>query len=422
MGKKLLIACYFFPPCPSIGGRRSAKFAKYLAKEGDEIHVIQAKNPFPGESPWNKDITNPNIFRYELPLNYPKEFIVAPETITGKIRYRLWDYFFKIFYPGKNKFDYTIFWKKQYQAKAEELITRHQIKNVLVSGPPFYYAHHTVQLKKKFPDLKVIIDFRDPWIDSPYYGMSALKARQQEYEISVMNEVFAKADFFIGPNIFLLNKQLQFITPGNKKGAAVVEIPHAFDFDEVSAFLEIASEHSSTEKIKLIYGGQLYPGTDEILIAFSKVLDLIKEQDRHVYDKLQIDFYTPEIRCEKFFRDHPAIVKFYPPVGNKIMEKISQATFCMIFLAEHNKDFKTTKFLEYSVLRRPFIVMGNKGYVAEFVEENKIGKAFDAGSMNELKDLLVRFSKIEELGFNRDFDLTEYSFEKVTKKLRSCLK
>lgn len=423
MNKKLLIVCYFFPPCPSIGGRRSAKFAKYLAKSGNEVHVIQAVNPFPNVSPWFKDIQQEkNVHRHELPLHYPVEFIIPPKSLYGKIKYRLYNLYFSLFHSNKNRYDYTIFWEKAYLKKAEELIRSQGIKNILVSGPPFYYAWYTTKLKDEFPDLNIIIDFRDPWIDSPYYGMSSLKSAQFNSEVNLLNKVYNKSDYFIGPNIFLLNSQTKYISKENKLGAKVVEVPHGYDRDEMATFIDTAPVYELGQKIRLVYGGQLYPGTDDILVKLDNILKAIKSSNKDLYSRLQFDFYTPELDKVKYFSEHNQVVNFYAPVGNEIMSKISEGNICLIFLAEHNKDFRTTKFLEYSVLRRPFIVIGNKGYVAEFVEQNKLGKAYDESTIDQLETFLHNFSAYLNTDFNKKYDFSEYEFAKVTERVGSLLK
>jgi hypothetical protein len=420
MNKSLLIVCYFFPPCPSIGGRRSAKFAKYLAEMGNKIFVIQAKNPFNQTSTWLKDIEYNNIVRNELPLNYPIEFIIPPKTIYGKIKYRLFNFFFNLFYPRKNKFDYSIFWEKAYLAKAEELIKKHKIKNILISGPPFYYAHQTIKLKDVFPDLNIIIDFRDPWIGSPYYGMSSLNSKQQKYEVQLINEVYKKANYFIAPNSYLLKEQLSYIDQ-SVKGAKILEVPHGYDKEELAPYMNLVSDRKN-KKIKLVYGGQIYPGTEEILKLLDKTLSAIKVKNVELYNKLEFEFYTPETDQEKYFLDHNEIVNFYKPVGNEIMAKISRANICLIFLAEHNKDFRTTKFIEYSVLRKPFLVFGPKGYVSHFVEENMIGKSFDQNDMKELVYFLINIEDYLLESYNSKYDFSEYDYRNIIDKLITSMK
>ena len=416
------MVCLFFPPNPGIGGRRTAKFAKYMAKKGDELYVIHAKNIFPTTSPWFKDIDGyKGIHRMELDLNYPKEFIIPPDSLFGKIRYRLFNAYFSILHPTKNRYDYSFFWNEQLLKQARELLTRHSIPNLLISGPPFYYAHRLSVLKKEFPELNIIVDFRDPWIGSPYYGMSNLKPEQKKHEVSLLTQVYQRTNYFTAPNSFLLNEQRACIQDESLPGAELYEIPHAYDIDEVKEFMNLPVR-SDNKHIRLVYGGQLYPGTDGILKALSAFLDRLKASSPALYTRLSFDFYTPQTAQKKFFLNHPEQVRFFEPQGNEIMRKLSEADYCLIFLAGHNKNYKTTKFLEYSILRKPFIVLGEKGFVAEEVERHKIGKAYNETDISELESLLSNSSQYLSTEYNNQYDFSRYSFEAVTETLRTILK
>lgn len=423
MKKNILIVCLFFPPSPSIGGRRSAKFAKYLAKKGYDIHVIQAENVFPNTSPWFKDIEATNINRHVLPLNYPREFVLPVKSLLQKVKYRLINLYFSIFHPQKNRFDYSFFWERQFLKKAESLIVSHNIKNIFVSGPPFYYSLYTVKLKEKYPYLNIILDFRDPWIDSPYYGLSILNPKQKQYEIDALNKVYKSANYFTAPNTFLLSRQKEYILPELKEGAKLVELPHAYDIEEVSPYIQKVPCLGLNGKIKFVYGGQLYTGTGDVLKALNDTLDNIKINDVELYNTLEFEFYTPDTDKAELFTNHKEIVFFHKPIGNKIMSKIADSTFVLIILAHHNKDFRTTKFLEYAVLRRPFLVFGEKGHVADFVEENNLGRAFDKESLisGDLILFLKKYRLFINENFNKEFDFSEYEYETITNRLDKLL-
>jgi hypothetical protein len=53
--KNILIICTF-PPAPSIGGRRWAKFSKYLTRAGINVSVFAAKSNKGDKSLWTKDV------------------------------------------------------------------------------------------------------------------------------------------------------------------------------------------------------------------------------------------------------------------------------------------------------------------------------------------------------------------------------
>ena len=88
----LIIVCYNFPPFPGIGGRRWAKFAKFLARKGHTVHVISAR-PYPGQSPsaWTDEVEREaNIVRHYLPPLYPEVMMRAPRHIGDKVAYKVW--------------------------------------------------------------------------------------------------------------------------------------------------------------------------------------------------------------------------------------------------------------------------------------------------------------------------------------------
>ena len=82
MKKQVLIISFVFPPYPGIGGRRWAKFSKYLTELETEVFVLASENPFSTKSEWTKDIENSNVKR--LPLKYPKALITFPKSFSGR--------------------------------------------------------------------------------------------------------------------------------------------------------------------------------------------------------------------------------------------------------------------------------------------------------------------------------------------------
>ena len=50
--------------------------------------------------------------------------------------------------------------------KATELIKEEKIRNVIITGNPFECFHFGYELKKKFPSINWIADYRDDWTTS----------------------------------------------------------------------------------------------------------------------------------------------------------------------------------------------------------------------------------------------------------------
>ena len=80
---KILLVCYSFPPNPGVGGRRWAKFAKYLVKSGHYVEVINAKLTTDKLSTWSKDaqLLHEKNHVHSLPTSYPEIININPNKI-----------------------------------------------------------------------------------------------------------------------------------------------------------------------------------------------------------------------------------------------------------------------------------------------------------------------------------------------------
>ena len=66
-------------------------------------------------------------------------------------------------------------------------------------------------------------------------------------------------------------------------------------------------------------------------------------------------------------------ISINPSVGKEIFKIISEADYVLILLAEHNKDFKTTKFFEFLPFQKPYLYIGPLGEVAKNIREDEMG-------------------------------------------------
>ena len=108
--KHILIISYTFPPAEGIGGRRWAKFAKYLVTKGYIVHVLTA-NQSTTSSSWRTDVQKENIYVYKLPIRYPKVLLEIPHSFYQKVLYKIWLILFKLYSKGTT-IDRSMFWKK----------------------------------------------------------------------------------------------------------------------------------------------------------------------------------------------------------------------------------------------------------------------------------------------------------------------
>jgi len=178
MPRKLLIVSYLFPPVGGIGVQRALSLAKYLPRCGYEVHVLKAGNAGgPVRDPVLTQQIPPEVHVYEA---------FTPE-IPFVIRQKLWSRLMgrssnggiapakaapsggwkrllgraatRLFCPEPE-----ILWVPFALRKARKIIKRHGIEFVLVTVPPFSALLVGTTLKKEFPSLGLISDFRDEWL------------------------------------------------------------------------------------------------------------------------------------------------------------------------------------------------------------------------------------------------------------------
>ena len=402
--KNILLISFTFPPYPGIGGRRWAKFAKYLAKQGYIIHVICSKNPFNEKSLWWDDIKHDNIKVYELASSYPLVLTQQPQTILEKVKYHLALLKVNLFSKG-TPYDKSIFWNKNMLEKSEELVSKHSIKNVIVSCAPFSSSYHVLQLKEKFQKLNLIVDFRDPWTWGTGYGFSVLEEKRLNHEKHMEREVIKKVDLVLVP-VDIMKSHLK--NNYSNYSSKIKLLPHAFDKDEIL----LKSKVGNDKIIKIIFFGSLYKGIEEYIIELAK--QLVRFNGR-----LELIIYSDSKAYIEIFEKYELInstVFYKNPLPTKaLFTEISSANYVLLIHPNYGIDNISTKFYEIIYSQTPILYIGGKGITSSFLEDNKVGYTFD------LETIKINFSNIisGELPYtyNLNFQINEFSFENQTHHL-----
>jgi hypothetical protein len=422
MDKHILVASYYFPPYPGIGGRRMAKFCKYLVQRGYTVHVINVENPHTASSAWTEETRNEHIRVYSLPLCYPRALSMDHDTqkksksLFSGLAYRLVHSFYSLT-QKKRVYDLTFLWEKQFTSLAETLIRKHNIVNFIVSVSPHYYSLYASRLKKRFPHLNLIIDFRDPWITLRDFGLQSMSARQKESEKNIISETVSAADYLISPSSFVLNE----FKPYLRKDDHLIEIPHAYDWDDIEPFINEQTAATPSDLLHFIYPGTLYTDILPSLLKLNEALNEIKNKHPLIYHKIRFDFYVDEQHYGAHFKEH-SHVKFHKPVGKNIFEKVSRSSVILILYAEHNKDYRTTKFYEFMPFRKPYLYIGPKGNTYDFIENYKLGRSFfEKEPAEKIAAYIVALSEGTQ-NYDPLMDSDDFSFSRQTDRLISLFK
>lgn len=416
--EKVLILSYFFPPCNKVGGRRWAKFGKYLKELGYEVYVVCVNVPFKGVCPWEKDIKSYEENIRRLPYKETRPFYQlnkAPASLAGKLHYRLSFYKFK-FMALKNsgdRQDISRGYKASLIKNAERIIQNEQIKNVIVTGGPFHWCYDALELKKKFSGLNFIVDLRDFWSGGDSY--QKLNGHNKLIETNKEKECVYHADMILTP-ADRIAEHLK-ITYSRFKNKIHV-LPHAYDEHEIVRAVKQPLNHERT--ITFAYGGILYGNMEAAIL---KLIELLKRLMQEGY-KVQLDFYTFDTAYYDVFVKSQLtdVVNYHAPILPEELFKILSGKDYILQLRAGEaleQHFKSTKFYELIALGRPILYFGPGGDVVDFICRNKLG--FNGNmDINELARSVMENKKNPIIPEN--FDVSQFGFKNITRQLMTYLK
>lgn len=379
--KHIILVNYDFPPNKGIGGRRWGKLAKEFAEQNCIVHVIKAEALSDTEkSVWSEEVNSRSIFVHALPRVYPRILLTQPSNFFEKLQYGKALNAVKKNYKG-TPYDISLGWETHLVPKLNELAKKHPIEWVFATGAPWDMLRVVAEWKKEHPFIKYWADFRDPWLNARNYGMPFLSPEKKKEEEEKTQSVIQHADVLSAPAIQILEhfSSLNFIPPDNKK------FFHLKHFHSEPKLTEQSFGFSSRE-ITIEYGGEIYLDTEPFLEEMSKDLTKLRESDPALYERLQLNFHSTSFeKIKAIFKHHPC-VRISDSIGKKIEDRITQAHWCIILLADHNKDFFTTKYFEYQTLGTPYLYLGAKGEVLQTIENENRGTTWSNFFQSLLKN------------------------------------
>ena len=362
---------YYFPPLGGAGVQRSAKFAKYLARQGWQVKVISVfPPPFEPldtsmEAEIDQKLIEVNRVQYQARF---RQFDKLP----GGWRLRaLFDNWFQ--FPDRMQG-----WFAPALAAAESICQENPGIPILSTSAP-YTAHLIArELKRQFGSLW-IADFRDEWSQNPYF-IAATRyhfRRHQKAEKAVLTE----ADLIISVTENI-TQGLQKIAPATK--ADFQTIPNGFDPEDFASLRSVPSKYWTLTHI-----GTLNQAREQLLrpvIAALKDLTtrgIIPPQEL----KLQLIGVGKGYNSEFAGLDWLEVQGYLPH-----SEAIMAMNGCNIaILAESNPAAFTGKIFEYLALKKPILgLIHPESPAAQLIREAQAGWVVGLHSDLGLAEILTQ--------------------------------
>ena len=415
--RPILLICYGFPPVRGIGGRRWAKFAKELASRGYPLHVIRSAGSHDRlDSLWTADGAHSGIIHHPISPNYPAVLNKRPITsFTDKVMYRVWSKLLPLLVRG-NIHDSAVFSRSILLAEARRLIKKHGIHNVIVTGAPFRLMAFATELKKDFPQLNLVSDFRDVWTWGTDYGLGTMGPHRLQHEKELEALVADQSDKIISPHATVIDHLR------NTYGGAAdryVTIPHAIDPDDLDGL----PAPSPDGVFRMIYAGSLY-GAEEALRYLESLMEAFEALRRNkpeTFAHCRLDLYitghdTSAYQLLVKTRGLQERIHFHPPVPPKeIFKRVAHSDLVLTFIPPMNKDILGTKFNEIFYLRIPVLHIGEPGLVSRSIIDGKLGDSLRVEDLaTELPRIISAERKIE---IDPNADHSELLLANITDRL-----
>ena len=362
---KLQIISYTFPPTPGVGGRRWAKFAKYLNREGFDIRVIAAKGQDSERSAWCRDIKEIEDKVTYLESNYPRHLGFYDTSVIHKVLYRLgkWK---SILATKGNYYDKSIHWLEALKSEVRKNYAE-GYKTVAVSVAPFHSALALSELKTELADMKLIVDFRDPWTTNrTAYGFDGLSKSRQKFEIEAEKKVINSADHVVSV-AKEMNEHFQNLCTTDTKFTV---IPNGFDPEDIPAI-----DYPSTSTTgRFVFTGTLYDKSLHQFKVLVNAIDMLKKQSPKKYKSLRLDFFGSVPNEALIDFENHEILNFHGKIPlERVYQEISNSSGCMLFLTDDLNYSFSTKFYEYLALKKPILLFAKPGITKDLLEENELG-------------------------------------------------
>lgn len=416
--KKVLIISYYWPPSGGAGVQRWVKFTKYLREFNCEPIVYVPENPeypsqddsFMKDIPQGVQIIKRKIWEpYNIYRNlFGKKGEAIPAGFISEKTKSGWKEKLSIAIRGNLLIpDPRKFWIRPSIKFLSNYLKENQIDAVISTGPPHSMHLIAMGLKMRFPNIKWIADFRDPWTNIDFYKELQLSSWADKKHHRLEKLVVQKADELIVVSKNMVD-EFQLLSP-----KSISLIPNGFDTDDMPenqpdldkkfTISHIGTMNAARNPLNLWRAcGELIRESEEF--AQDLQIQLIGKVDYSVIEEVNKNGLVKQLRKVDYLPHHEAIAR----------QQSSQILLLLINNSANAKGILTGKFFEYLASGRPVLGIGpSDGDAAEILVQTGAGEMFAYSELNQLK---AKIKDWYQLYKQNNLKISVTSVEKFSRK------
>jgi glycosyltransferase involved in cell wall biosynthesis len=404
-GRKLriLLISYLFPPAGGIGVQRALSLARYLPDCGFEVHVLSAAN---AAAP----VRDPALCQ-RVPNEVKQHHAFTPE-IPFWVRHTIWNYLSRDSKETKSSLAVSdtnatsngqprsagvksfatrairrilspepeVLWAPFAIRRAKQVVRKLGIDVVMVTAPPFSSFLVGNALKKSFPHLKYVADFRDEWISfylKDFEFQSSDYTRQKA--IRIERETIDSADLVVAVAQDSL-KEIKSRYPDQPESKFAC-ISNGFDPE---AFAGLMWRRNREKKLIVTHVGTAYKTASPQF--YLDALDGLPEELRSQIETRFVGRITDAERQQFEGRKSDNQLLGFMPQHEAL--RYMEETDCLLLTMTNNISLPG-KLYEYLAARKPIIALSPKGgEVDTFLRETRAGWCVDYRDQAAIQKLL----------------------------------
>jgi glycosyltransferase involved in cell wall biosynthesis len=427
--KKVLIVAYYWPPTGGGGVQRWLKFVKYLPQFGWKPFVFTPKNP-------SFDVRDETLLR-DVPkeaevIHYPIwEPYKLLDFARNAARQKKIDQIDHIVADKKTLFqkivtwirgnvfipDARIFWVRPAARFIGPFMERHEITTLVTTGPPHSLHLVGLKLKKRYPGIRWIADFRDPWSEWDLLDTLSLTSWARNKHRRLEREVLHLADKVI--TIAPLHVRRLEVLGGRK----VDLVTNGFDDEDFRGIAKVRTKRFTIRHIGMV---------DELRDPrpVMKALRELAVDTPEFAGNVAIEFIgSVNTAFREFVNGDKVLAKitsFTPAVPHDRLLKLYGDTDVQLLVLAHTALAAGNlpgKFFEYLASGNHILGIGPEdGDAAEILKQTQAGEMIDRSDTARIADsLLAQFNKWKQGGARQSHSIEPFSRRDLTRRMTEML-
>jgi glycosyltransferase involved in cell wall biosynthesis len=428
----VLLLTYMFPPAGGIGTPRALAYARYLPRQNCRLSVLAPTKPAlrdhdPGlDKMIPPDVVVHRAWTPELPMSFRDRIwkrgalsisgdggsVSSARKRTAAAPFRWLAH--RLLFP-----DPQVLWVPNAFRKACRVIEKDAIDTIIVNMPPYSLLKLALSLKREFPHLKLITDFRDEWLG---YYLSQID-HPTEDKVRRAWELEAEAvhaSTYVSTVTDTWVERLRRRYPG-EPASKFVCTPNGYDPE---MFRDFKPRRRKDDKIVITYFGTVH---DNRIYSPDNYLAAVENLQAQIRNKLETRFIGRVIGdAQSLLKRTKAPVQLmgFMPKQQGIRE-LQDTDFLLLIATDPSSH--AGKLFDYFACSKPILALSPPGgEIDRLLRLTRTGWCADPWDQNAIEEMILsacRQFKQGSAGIDPDLDVIQaYSWPQILARFAAAVR